>query len=823
MIRLTINASSDSEIHLFDQSTILIGADAKQADLVLPGNSIQPIHLKIINQNGFLILINQAKDPFVSINGHPFGKKLLNSGDVISVHQNQLLFENLAHTSLENSNDTPLFSNHALDQKTSGEDPDQSGKIASSYSLNMSLPFENEIEALSDNEWNQTNLDQYLNLSTDSTHSISPISSNNSKNKEPGEKKSQSLKDDYLRDLDDENQTKKDTVFNYTLTESGHLIRAWKWFILFILLILTITGFVGTIIYFRFSDKAEIQETIASQGVADVAMALTYAKLYRLKPHNQNWADLDFLKNNFQAILADTPSYGNQIDAQGQFICCPYTLRIYTNSDLSHFLLIAQPAPSIYYWLIPKSTIVVDSNAMELRTLKDLRTLNRLLANPEPLEGTNGKDISALIKQGTLTRLATLSTDPNQQDFSPPKNLGWIKPGAENFIYNSPRYFRLGHPLIQKAINLATAKGTSQEVSALKQDVENFSKLPHAVLYSEQGKKTALQTKQGIATFAPSNKILLGYLLFNKQGKIQQAHLLKDEEEIKDHIFLKEKEQIALIGSEINEKNIKEENEPLHMDHTTHVDFNHPIYIQLQALTLARENELTPLSTALNHLINRELHHPSGHFQTDFQTLSHSYLMTDAKHRQLLKEALEMLYQQYEDMPINQFIVFVKQLHLEHLIIKNDKSIGFVDENCIQNLETMLTQIEKAKSLIELDNLIHICNSWLNFDYIKDPEELIKYQNLVRNSVLSQLEKHLLSQTKYVNVKEQDKEILKKILSHKRLIKSEEKDFFLEEFEALLTNKSTFQEENAEASVSTSTEEKIEIQPDRTVSGNIEL
>jgi hypothetical protein len=193
------------------------------------------------------------------------------------------------------------------------------------------------------------------------------------------------------------------------------------------------------------------------------------------------------------------------------------------------------------------------------------------------------------------------------------------------------------------------------------------------------------------------------------------------------------------------------------------------------------------------HLIDRELHHPSRQFQSEFQTLSHVYLMTDARHRQLLKETLEALYHQYEDMPVHEFVAFVKQVHLEHLIIPEDKSIKIVDDNCIQNLETLLTQIENSNSLTELDNLIHIYNSWLTFDYVKDPEELIKYQNLLRNSLLSQLEKQLLSQSQNVNFKENDKETLRKILSHERLIKTEEKDFFLDEFEQLFSKQSTNQ------------------------------
>ncbi len=147
-------------------------------------------------------------------------------------------------------------------------------------------------------------------------------------------------------------------------------------------------------------------------------MALVHAQLNHLKPHNHNWFDVDFLKNNLKAILPDSSSYASQIDAQGQFNCCPYTLRTYTNCDLSHFLLIAQPGPNLLNWLIPQSLIIVDSSLMELRVLKDAKSLNRLLANSDPLDGMSGKEITSLIKQGSLIRLTTLASESGHLDFA---------------------------------------------------------------------------------------------------------------------------------------------------------------------------------------------------------------------------------------------------------------------------------------------------------------------------------------------------------------------------------------------------------------------
>src|SRR5690606_8087270 len=98
-----------------------------------------------------------------------------------------------------------------------------------------------------------------------------------------------------------------------------------------------------------------------------------------------------------------------------------------------------QPAPNLMQWLVHKKTLVVDSSTMEMRKISDLKALNRLLANPDPLEGSNGEDIHHLIKEGGLMSLNSLAGHKNHWGFSPPKTLGFIRPGAENYIYNAPR------------------------------------------------------------------------------------------------------------------------------------------------------------------------------------------------------------------------------------------------------------------------------------------------------------------------------------------------------------------------------------------------
>lgn len=761
MIRLTLNAQSDPEIHLFHQSTIILGSDATVADLALPETDILPIHLKIIAQNGFLILTNDTNDPFVSVNGLPFGKKLLNSGDIIQVHQTTILFEVLP--------DEPAPLKEPIAEKVAYMEQEEE-KVAYKNVSSFSLPFEDEVEAFKEDEFHSEDVDKYLK-----ELEKGPL---------PEKKKPTSLKDDHLQELEEDHPLSLGTPINHQ-KEEVHIFHAWKWILLFILSLFTISAVAGTIIYFSVSERSEGHRTKAAQGMADIAMALTHAKLNQIKPHNQNWGDVEFLKTHLQSILPDSFSYASQIDAQGQFNTCPYSLRIYTDRDLTHFLLISQPAPNLLYWIVPQSILVIDSNVMELRALKDVRALNRLLANPDPLEGVNGKEITTLIKQGKLLPLAALAKQAKNQEFAPPENLALMRPGAENLIHNAPRYYRLSQKIVNRAIHLSTTKGSSQEVSSLKQDVENFGCLNPSILYSDQGMKSALLARQGLALFAPSDKVLFGYILLNAQGNFHQVHLLKEDEKMAElphsPVLQMNNEELvsfhaAMLGIQGDGKN----------DESDTIDRNHPIYIQLHALANSRENELKPLITALFNLINQELVVPRAQFQVEYQNLSHAYLMANAKHKKALKETLDALFQQYDEIPIQQFLAFINELHLDQLIQQEDEKLAVIDENCQQNMVSLFTHIENSKSLAELDNIIHIASTWLNFDYIKDTKELLKYQNLLRNHVLEQLECCLLIQSKDFTLKAEDRPVLLDILNQERLIKPEERDFFLGEFDQIV-------------------------------------
>lgn len=773
MIRLTLNAHSEPEIHLFNKPEILIGSGAvSDVDLAFSDLDLQPVHLKIVEQNGFYVIHNLHNDPFVSLNGHPFGRKLLNNGDVILIRDFELLFEHLPETSF---NDHEWYSNSDTPSPKKTTRPSD----APSTIIDMDLPFDSEIEALNDEEWSLAEIESYIEQES---KKVKPAPSRARPQTLQQRKNPKSLKDAYLKDLDEDSSHPSKFKDLENVNHNG----GWKKIAVLLVSLLILASLATLALYLQFNNDGEREEIKVAQSVADVAMALTRSQVYRLKPPNQNWADVEFLKTNLREIIPSTYSYASEIDSQGQFRHFPYTLRIYTNSDLSHFLLIAQPSPSVFQWLIPKPVILLESHSMELRAINDVRHLNRYLATAEPMEESSGKEIAMLVKQGDLIPLASLG-----QDFVAPTRLAELKPGAENLVCNAPRYYKLGLSLSQKALILSSTKGSSQEVISFKQDVASFSRIGDVVLYDHKGKESSTKTREWMMTFAPTQKILFGYLSIDEQGKINSATILEDDtpsNSSENGDIIAENEQVIPL----------EDTRDAKTEYSS--DENHPIYINLHALAKSREKALKPYELNIIKLLDEQTHNPIGNFQEYLDGAIAQYLEEDSKQKAVIKENLNGLYDRYCELPLDKFVTYVQKAGLEPLIQQqNEETFSLSDESCIRNLETMLTYISNAKTLEELENFLHIATSWLSFDYIKDAKEMKKYQIHLRNEVLQKLELFLLSPNKHLAFTLLDlktKETLDHILGYERIVKPDEKEYFMDEFNRLIKNDNVISEKS---------------------------
>jgi hypothetical protein len=278
--------------------------------------------------------------------------------------------------------------------------------------------------------------------------------------------------------------------------------------------------------YFRESGKNSQEEKKVAAGMADIAMALTSAHINHISPIKQNWSDPEFLNTNINRVVSPDLHPQAVLNSQGQFNNYPYILRVYTNGDMSQFLVIAQPAPNLFQWLIHKKAIVIDSKSMEIHKISDLKTLNRLLANPNPLAGGNGEEITRLVKESTLMTLSSLAGKKNRWGFTPPKGLSNLKPGSQNYIYNAPRYFPLGESLLDQAIYLSENSDKKYESILFQQDLEVVSQFPNLVLFSSKGIETAVDALKAINNFSPKSEFMIAYIRFNDDGIVINSHLV---------------------------------------------------------------------------------------------------------------------------------------------------------------------------------------------------------------------------------------------------------------------------------------------------------
>lgn len=499
MIKLTIQTGFIEEIRLFDQAVILIGSSPQPAvDVCLNHPAIQPIHLKILNQQGKWVVINAVNDPFVAINGYPFGKKQLTSGDTIDLNSMTILFEET-----EDLREVPpetLDSNILLDRLEK--------KIGASPSL--------QLEAFPRESDNDLGLNVQQGKITQPF--VEPIRT--------------SLKDSHIGDSGEEKETwYPESNVSDEEPVSASPSRPQEWFIVGLILLLAFIAIWSTWEYLSYSRKVAKEEIETTKGLADVAMALTHAQLHHHQPNNHNWTDDDFLKTHLVSTVPDPHHLIASGDIQHFFYKNSYTLRIYTSNDLSQFLLIAQPISTFWHWMLPQATIVIDSISMEIRKMEDLRPLNRLLAHVGPLGREEMEEISHLIKHADLVPLKTLAKNLKTKDFLPPASLAKTHPGAEHRIYNAPRYHRLSTPLINALERIHLNQGTAADIDFVKKETKALATLPNLILYAHENKKSAELIKQGLIAFSSdASSLRIGWFSLNQRGDVDCCGLADHSE-----------------------------------------------------------------------------------------------------------------------------------------------------------------------------------------------------------------------------------------------------------------------------------------------------
>ena len=434
MLKLTLNPESEGVEHTFKKSVISIGDGLlHEVDLGLPGESLQKVHVKVMEEEGKTVVINVANDPFVSLNKVPFGKKVVKEGDLLQIGRTVIRIDHI-----EEKKEPKSVSYPEVEVATPTEPPPQI--------IDFEEPTEIEEETFS----------------------------------QPTEDEVEE-EEEFLHEIDEIETT--------TAIPKQKKSRSWAILVSTLILLFTLASFAAGVFYFRMSDRIIAEQKLVAEAVADLSMALTHAKIQHITPSKLNWSDPDFLRNNLVQVLSPKHKSFAELDSQGQLKDFPYLIRIYTELDLKQFIIIAQPTPTFFQRIIFKPSIVLDSHSMEIRKIGDIRLINRLLANQTPLDETTSLDVSNIIRDGTLIPLIELNDSTN--GFIPPKTHALIRPNAVGYVYNAPRYYPFGEDLMTKAVALKENTRNSYEVGLLQYEIEAFSQFPDIILYTTKGLQQA--------------------------------------------------------------------------------------------------------------------------------------------------------------------------------------------------------------------------------------------------------------------------------------------------------------------------------------------
>lgn len=801
MIKLTIDPHISHQVMTFDQEIVTIGSGAAspQADLSLIDPELQPIHIKIIKKGERYTLVNFAQDPFATLNDLPFGKRTIQSKDVIKIGQHTIFFEISSAIEKQSENPTEDF----LPQNSPGTSFDDSvsyevsrhddttplshpsSSVFSEQPIIKELELPEPLEIYDDLAKNlesahdvEQKIEESLVKNSPNHTESSPSSSISKSTLTPPIKKTPI--EFQVGEFDDESEnwtTDKNDVNISEPDEVSHLIN-WKLIGTILISFLFVSSLVAGALYFNMSARNEDEELRAAEGVADVAMALKYAQVHHIKPHKKNWSDPEFIKISLaQVIPHDYPSL-TKINHHGHLNNTAYSLRVYTSTDFSQFLVIAQPAPSLLQWLIPKTAIVIDSKLMQLRKVADMKTLNRLLVNSNNLDNSNAVEVTNLVKNGELIPLETLAQKRKSQDFSPPRALTLLRPGAENYIYNAPRYYQLGETIIRRAISLMETPGSVYELSRLKQEMSLLSKMSDMVLYSSDGIELTLEAQKAVATFVSNASFLTAYLKFNPDGLIVSSHLIIDDEGSHHALTDTSIKPVAPV------ENYGEEVAQAEPQESTLVPEApvHPLLTKLVELKKQREKSLVPIKNQIVAALDHDMDHPEETLFGEISALMDQYKEIHHKLRKEIQTSIHQLSDDYKLMPLEEFIDYLDKAGLSDIrLVESHDQKEKVDQ-ALQRIPTCENFVDLDQSFVDISRVLTIKNS-------SNLKELLSHQKMIRNAVIAHLNKLLLSSHPIaIEDKAHQQHALKHILKLCCLDSPEEEQYYINEFNTHFLN-----------------------------------
>ena len=474
----------------------------------------------------------------------------------------------------------------------------------------------------------------------------------------------------------------------------------WHLFVLAASCLFLFVVLFSTTFYITITERAEVERLFAARGLADISMILTFAKEQSIDPPFKNWLDPDFLKEIGQKIIPKELSKHEWIDAEGHFLEAPYILRLYSDSGFSRFLLIAQPIAHNFQSILPKATLVIDSDNMVIKEFWKLRDLNRLLISTSGFEGIIKTEIGELIEKADSIPLDALARGKERLGFQTPDELALVDPEAIFPIYNAPRYYMIYEPIVDQADKVARNPRNGVYKEALDQLLKTIDGKSQ-VLYSTKGIEAVIGARK---VFTRKGGHLLGYLQLNPEGRIEESHLLMPNQRSWSIGAYHHK---SLVNEELNTEEGGSPNSNLHQE--------------LTQLLKTRQESLHARALSLIDLIQSHLQNPDLLFFTHFNAQFDHFKETSQEAQSRLDQSLKDLFEKYvlneKILDLNKFLSILDE-HQIDLGLNEDPEIfdKFYDVSIAfeAHLNHLFELIEEVSTLDMLDSLVLVANDLLN-------------------------------------------------------------------------------------------------------------
>lgn len=755
MLELTF-FTPEAHVRSFTTSRIVIGAGSSDlADLPLPTMDWEAEHLIFMQDAQGIWAINQANDPFVLLENRPFSKRRLEAGSSYQITLRGLSI--LCRTSAQSGHEEPSTPSSTQNIE---DDLTELLQEVENFPILTKTPSEREVSPPKSTPLLRLPKHPSPPMPSPTIHPMNPMNP-------------------LSASVFSSQGTLKTPIEEKVPEEDRAASMAWKLVLASGATVFLLVAAFSLTVYGAFTETSSQAEFLAAQDVADVGMALVHARLYPDKQKTYNLADPEFLRAHLSQLLGEEFPISLEMTPQGHLKESAYLLRLYTNQDISQFVIVAQPEPSFWYWLIHPHTIFLDSVTMQLHKTQDVRMVNRILAQPNLFQGTKLAALEPLFAKSLTVPLRTLSYEVNRREFAPPRELQKLRPGAENRIYNAPRYHRLGDPLFKMLTELKSTSST--ENALVLENLYALSPFHNMVLYTIGSLHTAQKAVKALQTHFPEEQFLIGHMTLDKENhSLLSSHLVDPipETPLLDPFFIVDAEK-------------------------------HPLQVKLEELAGARKKVIEPFTQEMLAQIASHTKMPSEKFYETMDDLLQRCKKVDAPSCQELRHTLAHFYLEHvikePRVAFTEFATYVESAGLtEYLPKENMRALPSLEEGGkALDLTPWTRKIQEATSLHALDRSLLMADQWLLDQSIPDHEQFLSMTQTLKTTAKLCLEQLLMNSKSIVSLKERQRPILLHILDTLLAVPPYEKEIYLKEFERHVENMENM--ENVESQGTTPT------------------